>query len=92
MLDHPKAEFQLLLALAFKSVNDSSGPEGLVPSSSLFGVFPRPTIPSDSGWRPKTDEIIRMAGTARHEMKIQLDKMISTHSLKQNIPEATDSI
>eukprot|EP00171_Calliarthron_tuberculosum_P023357 IDg23357t1 len=39
-IGHPKAPKKLLLQLSVKSMNDTLGPEGLVPSALVFGEYP----------------------------------------------------
>ena len=39
-IDFPKMSRQLLLALSVKSMNDTLGPEGIVPSVLVFSEFP----------------------------------------------------
>ena len=38
--DHPSLQRQVLLALAVKAINDTLGPEGVIPSALVFGEFP----------------------------------------------------
>ena len=40
-IDYPNVDKELLLQLAVKAMNDSLGPEGLIPSSLVFGELPR---------------------------------------------------
>jgi Reverse transcriptase (RNA-dependent DNA polymerase) len=40
-MDYPQIQPQLALRLAIKALNDTAGPEGLVPSLLVFGVLPR---------------------------------------------------
>lgn len=39
MMDHADSIHDVALALAVKEMNDTLGPEGLVPSALLFGEF-----------------------------------------------------
>ena len=39
-IDHPTMQRQILLALSIKAMNDTLGPEGIVPSALAFGEFP----------------------------------------------------
>lgn len=40
-IDFPNAMDGLVLQLAVKAMNDTLGPEGFVPSYSVFGQFPQ---------------------------------------------------
>lgn len=40
ILTYPNADKNLLLAFSVKGMNDTLGPEGLVPSALVFGEFP----------------------------------------------------
>lgn len=67
---------QLLLASAVKAMNDTLGPEGLVPSALVFGEFPSlrsfegPIIP-----RPSLSEKALIAQEARRLMSKHLAQM-----------------
>ena len=53
-IDYPTMRRQVQLALVVKAMNDTLGPEGIVPSALVFGEFPslrsfeRPVIPRHS--------------------------------------------
>ena len=38
--DHPSLQRDVLLAISTKAINDTLGPEGIVPSALMFGEFP----------------------------------------------------
>jgi hypothetical protein len=40
--DHPELPSNLRLSIAIKAINDTAGPEGIVPSLLAFGALPRP--------------------------------------------------
>ena len=68
MADHKKTDRDLALALAVKAMNDTLGPEGLVPSVLVFGQYPKFNIPSSKP-SAKTTQISRkmVAETARKQ-------------------------
>ena len=41
MLAHPGADKELTLAVTVKAMNDTLGPEGIVPSALVFGEYPQ---------------------------------------------------
>ena len=47
MIEHPKADFELGLALSVKALNYTAVPDGLVPSALVFGEYPRSDMPAD---------------------------------------------
>eukprot|EP00171_Calliarthron_tuberculosum_P019742 IDg19742t1 len=47
-LTYPSADKSLLLQLSVKAMNDTLGPEGLVPSSLVFGEYPKVYTPSET--------------------------------------------
>jgi len=64
--DYPKLTPKLLLAMAIKAVNDSAGPEGLVPSLLVFGTMPK--LPNVARLEHETQKNrLRAATTARLE-------------------------
>ena len=90
-VDYPKMSRQLLLALSVKEINDTLGPEGIVPSALVFGEFPSllayqgPVIP-----RPTLAERAKAALSARRYMSQNLAKTRALRALKYNAPPATD--
>lgn len=72
---YPKAEFDLILALAVKAMFGTVCPEGLVPSAFLFGELQRMTMPGDFDRRIKSEESSTIYFQIRSDMKQQLDKM-----------------
>ena len=91
LLNFPKAEFELTLALAVKALNDKAGPDGLVPSALLFGEFPRLELPDDCSTRPTTDERGKLALIIRNEVRQHIDKMRISRALRHNVPKDTDT-
>ena len=58
------ASEQLVLQMAVKAVNDSAGPDGLVPTLLVFGAYPRMTDDS-----PPSPSIVQRAEAIRKAMK-----------------------
>lgn len=46
IVDNPKSDFELVLALSVKEMNDFDGPDVLVPSALIFGEFPKLGMPA----------------------------------------------
>ena len=92
-LDHPSMQRQVLLALSVKAMNDTLGPEGIVPSSLVFGEFPSlrtfvgPIIP-----RPSLAERAETAQEARRLMAKHLALTRVNRALKHNTPAATNRV
>jgi Reverse transcriptase (RNA-dependent DNA polymerase) len=64
-LTHPDMPSQLRLALSVKAMNDTAGPNGLVPLLLLFGVIPR--LPGDDSVFPDQTRRLEAIETARQE-------------------------
>ena len=92
-LDYPSMQRQVLLALAVKAMNDTLGPEGVVPSSLVFGEYPSlrsfvgPVLP-----RPSLAERAEAAQQARQLMAKHLAQVRIIRALKHNTPSATDRV
>ena len=70
MSEHPNSDKKLDLALTQKAINDTIGPEGLVPSALIFGKYPQVWPKSERQVEKKTSaEIASMATTARGGME-----------------------
>ena len=77
---------QNALMLAIKAMNDSAGPQGLVPTLSIFGVMPRiPVVPSEL-----PEQISRMPAmhSARKEMAAVIAKDRLSTAIRANVPAA----
>ena len=77
---------QNALMLAIKAMNDSAGPQGLVPTLLIFGVVPRITVvPSEL-----PEQISRMAArhSARKEMTAVIAKDRLSRAIRANISAA----
>lgn len=86
--DDPSLERDLALQLAFKSIKDTAGPSGLVPTLLVFGVLPRiPLMPKDL---PDHNRRMRALAEAYKEMtRISHRARLST-ALRSNVPAAAD--
>ena len=81
LLDHPSCPPEEALAAAVKSMNDTVGPEGFVPSALVFGEFPRVHVPPDPpGPRPSLESRARVANSARQEMERQMAVLGLNHT------------
>ena len=82
----PSISPQNALMLAVKAMNDSAGPQGLVPTVLILGVMPRiPVVPSEL-----PDQISRM--TAMHSVRKEMAAVIAREHLntatRANVPVA----
>ena len=41
MTEMPEIDKEIGLQMAFKAINDTAGPDGLVPTLLVFGIYPR---------------------------------------------------
>ena len=84
---------QVLLAPAVKAMNDTLGPEGIVPSSLVFGEYPSlrsfvgPVLP-----RPSLAVRAEVAQEARQLMAKYMAQVRIVRALKHNTPSATDHV
>eukprot|EP00171_Calliarthron_tuberculosum_P005792 IDg5792t1 len=91
-LDYPQVDKGLLLQLAVKSMNDTLGPEGIVPSSLVFGEYPKVYTTSETPQqRPSIAERAKMLHTARIEMQKHMAKSRIARALKHSVPPAADN-
>ena len=90
-IDYPSIEKSILLSIAVKAMNDSLGPEGLVPSALVFGEYPsvhtKSEVPS-----PRAALISRaeVANAARKEMEQIMARMRVQRALKHATPISAD--
>jgi hypothetical protein len=82
--DHPAISESLALSLANKSMNDTTGPEGLVPTQLVFGIVPRL---SANGPLPHHQERLLAMDSARREM----DAIVSELRIKRALNSKTPS-
>lgn len=90
MHESPKLDRHVALKLAVKAINDTMGPEGLVPSFIVFGCIPRfSTINSDL---PGQKERIRALHQARKEISTITAEIRIKRALISKIPRNTDVV
>ena len=91
-IDYPNMQRQMLLALATKAINDTLGPEGIVPSSLVFGEFPiLRSLYGPIFTRPTLAECARTALDARRLMSRHLAQAKVTRAQRHNTPPATNA-
>lgn len=88
--DSPGTDKELILAIANKAMNDTAGPEGLVPTFLVFGVIPR--IPTLSHELPEQNERLKMMSKARLEMEPISAKLRSRTVPKKRASNAAHAI
>ncbi|KAM4067875.1 transposase [Hirsutella rhossiliensis] len=72
-----QADADSILQMAVKAVNDTAGPDGLVPTLLVFGAYPR--ITADS---PPNPSVIRRGEVVRKAMK-ELRKFMANRDVKE---------
>ena len=85
-LEVPNVNQHLALQIAVKAMNDTMGPEGLVPSLLVFGVLPR--MPPRKPNLPGHEDRIRALQIARLEMSEIVAKLKVTTALRTRVPPA----
>lgn len=77
--------------MSVKEMNNTLGPEGLVPSMLLFGEFPQMKTPSESNVpRATTEERSELAVAARREMEQHMAQLKVTGALTLGTPAAAN--
>ena len=90
-ISYPNADKALTLAMAVKAMNDTLGPEGIVPSALVFGEYPQVFTESEDPLpRATLDERAKMAEEARAEMEEIMAKMRAARALKHATPPAAN--
>ena len=86
MTAHPTSELDVILALSVKEMNNTLGPEGLVPTALVFGEYPpvhtKSETPNPRGVLASRAEI---SNTARQEM----EKIMAEIRVKRALQHAT---
>lgn len=91
-LDFPGVNKSLLLQMAVKAANDTLGPEGLVPSSLVFGELPRIYTPSETPERRDTlGQRAALVHAARTEMQKLMAQMRIARGLRHTVPPAANN-
>lgn len=86
--EYPKLDREIALRCAVKGINDTMGPEGLVPSYLVFGVIPN--FPAIHTKLPTQHERMAAISTARREMATITAKLRIQTALRSKLPPATD--
>jgi Reverse transcriptase (RNA-dependent DNA polymerase) len=90
LADFPGTDAVVALQLAVKTMNDSLGPEGLVPSYLVFGTLPRfPGLPSPH--RPQAARLQAMY-SARQEYDSIVARIRVQRALKSRTASAVDAV
>ena len=90
---YPLQDKSLLLQCAVKGMNDTLGPEGIVPSLLVFGEYPQAFTRSEvRPNRPTADKRVKIANDARAEMAKYMAKVKVARVLKHRIPPAADIV
>ena len=88
--DHPAASMELKLSLATKAMNDTCGPDSLVPSLLVFGTLLR--IATGDIGHPNQETCMNMMQTARLEMETVVTKQRIRTVLQRRAPNAAHAI
>lgn len=88
--DYPCLDPEIALRCAIKGINDTMGPEGLVPSYLVFGVIP--TFPSFNTNLPDQKDRMAALSLARNEMASISARLRIQQALRSKIPPATDYV
>lgn len=91
MASHPRAEKHLTLAMCVKAMNDTLGPNGVVPSALVFGEHPQVFTRSETTPpRATLDERSKLAFEARQEMEQHMARVRTDRALRHAVPPAAD--
>ena len=92
-MDFPNTPQRIILSVAVKAMNDTLGPEGLVPSALVFGEYPEVnTISEPRTERMSLEARAELARAARKEMETQVAKARIKRALQYRVPPATDVV
>lgn len=91
MVSHPSIEKHWALDLFVKAMNDTLGPEGIVPSVLEFGKYPQVFTTSESRPPPPfvTERAI-IADTTRSEREKQMATLKQKRGMHHAVPPAAD--
>jgi hypothetical protein len=88
--EHPKLSPELRLSIAVKALNDTAGPDGLVPSLLVFGALPRP--PEIRKEFPAQRARFQAMHTARAEYERLVSAERIRRGLRKQVTPAADRI
>ena len=83
----PNLDPEVLLRYAIKGINDTMGPEGLVPSLLVFGVVP--SFPTVHAELPAQKERLAALDAARKEMETVTSELRVQQALRSKLPPAS---
>lgn len=86
--DYPQLDREIALRCAAKGINDTMGPEGLVPSYLVFGVIP--TFPAMKTQLPSQKDRMAAISAARIEMASISARLKIQYALRSRLPPATE--
>jgi hypothetical protein len=85
-MDYPELDSNLVLRLSIEAMNDTMGPEGLVPSLLVFGVLPR--FPATQTSLPNQKDRMEALSAARSEMETITSELRLAEAMHRNVPPA----
>ncbi|MEM1283154.1 MAG: reverse transcriptase domain-containing protein [Chlamydiota bacterium] len=89
-MDSPGLDREMALRIALKSINDTMGPEGLVPSLLVFGSLPR--FPCVNSTLPNQRERMRALEVARAEMSTVTSELRIRKAMLSKVPRNADLV
>lgn len=87
LTDHPTIDPEIGVRLAVKALNDTTGPDGMVPSLLVFGSLP--SFPAVNMDLPIQKERMAALQTARKEMASIVARLRVQEALRYKIPPST---
>lgn len=91
MMDHRTSDPHTVLALSVKAMNDTLGPEGLVPYPLVFGEFPKVHTKSETpNERAVLASRAKLAHVARTKMEKHMAELRVKRALKHSTPSTSD--
>ena len=85
--EHPSISDKHILRLSIKAINDTIGPNGLVPSLLVFGVLP--SLPSPNSRSSEQQERFQALRAAKAEMETIIAESRIRRALHSKLPPAT---
>lgn len=86
--DYPKLYPEIAFRCAIKGINDTMGPEGLVPSYLVFGVIP--SFPAFNTNLPEQMDRMDAISFPKREMVQVASRLRVQYALRSKLPSATD--
>ena len=91
--ESPATSDDLALQLSVQAMNDTVGPEGLMPSALVFGEYPSVSVPPEPiPPRAITASRVKLMDTARREMTTHMAQVRINSALKHAIPAAANQV